>query len=94
MSHSSITKQFVISPSPFGILNPPLPNDSLYTASGEVAAFGWNEHGMCATGGTEDVIAIPTTVSGLPPHEKDDHMIVGTGAGHSLALVKLVSTSV
>ena len=44
---------------------------------------------MCATGGTEDVIDMVTRVSGLPSYDEGSHMIVGAGAGHSLALIKL-----
>lgn len=62
------------------------------TGSGDVAAFGWNEHGMCGTGNEKDV-GVVTKVSGLPPHEDGGHMMVGAGAGHSLALVKVTGSA-
>ena len=57
---------------------------SLFPAgSGKVLAFGWNEHGMCATGDEENVWG-PREVSGLP--EGGVASLVGAGAGHSLII--------
>ncbi len=61
---------------------------SPYSASGGVAAFGWNEHGMCGTGREENV-GTATKVSGLPHNIEGGGILVGAGAGHSLALVQL-----
>ncbi|XP_008207659.1 uncharacterized protein LOC100123748 [Nasonia vitripennis] len=55
-------------------------NMALTGSSGTVLAWGWNEHGNCGTGSTQDVFR-PTEVK-LPAAS-----LIGTGAGHSFALV-------
>lgn len=52
-----------------------------FTESGEVLSWGWNEHGNCGTGTTEDVIQ--STKVNLP----GPVVMIGAGAGHSLAVV-------
>ncbi|KAM3919996.1 secretion-regulating guanine nucleotide exchange factor isoform 2-T2 [Leptodactylus fuscus] len=47
-----------------------------------VYSWGWNEHGMCGTGG-EDNVPTPTAV-GLPTSGRVT--LIGCGAGHSLVL--------
>ncbi|KAJ3596905.1 hypothetical protein NHX12_003305, partial [Muraenolepis orangiensis] len=41
--------------------------------------WGWNEHGMCGDG-TQTDLARPRPVSALGP------LLIGCGAGHSMAL--------
>ncbi|KAG7201545.1 hypothetical protein KM043_004295 [Ampulex compressa] len=51
---------------------------------GTVWCWGWNEHGNCGNGNTQDV-HVPQKLS-LPPNSKA--ILVGTGAGHSFAVIK------
>ncbi|CAN9499395.1 unnamed protein product [Ophioblennius macclurei] len=57
---------------------------NLAIVGGRLLSWGWNEHGMCGDGSQTDVCR-PRLVSGLRP------LLVGCGAGHSLA-VSLVTT--
>uniref|UniRef100_A0A8C6I9P4 Secretion regulating guanine nucleotide exchange factor n=1 Tax=Mus spicilegus TaxID=10103 RepID=A0A8C6I9P4_MUSSI len=50
-------------------------------------SWGWNEHGMCGDG-TESNVWTPTPVQALPP-SPSRLLLVGCGAGHSLALCQL-----
>ncbi|XP_061181378.1 secretion-regulating guanine nucleotide exchange factor-like isoform X2 [Saccostrea echinata] len=54
------------------------------TDDGRLLAWGWNEHGMCATG-NEDNVQTPTLVKAL-----SDFLCVdcGSGSGHCFALCK------
>lgn len=54
------------------------------TDDGRLLAWGWNEHGMCATG-NEDNVQTPTAVKAL-----SDFLCLdcGSGAGHCFALCK------
>ena len=54
-------------------------------AAKQVVTFGWNEHGMCATGDETNVYH-PHTVDALRDWEP---MLVGAGAGHSFVVAKL-----
>uniref|UniRef100_A0A8I6AQB4 Secretion regulating guanine nucleotide exchange factor n=1 Tax=Rattus norvegicus TaxID=10116 RepID=A0A8I6AQB4_RAT len=49
-------------------------------------SWGWNEHGMCGDG-TESNVWTPTPVQALPSPSR--LLLVGCGAGHSLALCQL-----
>jgi len=51
---------------------------------GSVVAFGWNEHGQCGVGNEVDVKGMAKTVF---PGSSVRGLLIGTGAGHSLALV-------
>ena len=57
---------------------------SLHVAAKEVVTFGWNEHGMCATGDEKNVLC-PHTVESLRGWEP---VLVGAGAGHSFVVAK------
>ena len=56
----------------------------IHVAAKEVMTFGWNEHGMCATGNERNVPS-PHTVDSLRGWEP---VLVGTGAGHSFVVAK------
>ena len=51
----------------------------------EVITFGWNEHGMCATGDENNVqcphVITAESLKGWTP------LLVGGGAGHSMIMV-------
>nr|XP_034344527.1 secretion-regulating guanine nucleotide exchange factor isoform X2 [Arvicanthis niloticus] len=49
-------------------------------------SWGWNEHGMCGDG-TESNVWTPTPVQALPSPSR--LLLVGCGAGHSLALCQM-----
>ena len=49
-----------------------------------MVSFGWNEHGICGTGGDEGNIMTPTELSSL---QERDCLLVGAGAGHSFAMI-------
>ncbi|KAK2587103.1 hypothetical protein KPH14_002869 [Odynerus spinipes] len=49
-----------------------------------ILCWGWNEHGSCGTGDTIDVL-IPKPVS-IPQNSRG--ILIGTGAGHSFAVIK------
>ncbi len=54
----------------------------------ELFSWGWNDHGMCGTGDTRNV-TMPTKIS-LTSLTNSAHLIpllVGAGAGHSIAVV-------
>ena len=53
-----------------------------------MVTFGWNEHGMCATG-EETNVYHPHTVDTLRDWEP---MLVGAGAGHSFVVAKLTAS--
>lgn len=57
---------------------------NLAIVGGRLLSWGWNEHGMCGNGSQADVFH-PQPVPGLRP------VLVGCGAGHSLA-VSMVKT--
>ncbi|XP_062318597.1 secretion-regulating guanine nucleotide exchange factor isoform X2 [Osmerus eperlanus] len=52
---------------------------NLAIVEGCLLSWGWNEHGMCGDGSQTDVIQ-PQSISGLSP------LLIGCGAGHSMAL--------
>ncbi|XP_031242571.1 secretion-regulating guanine nucleotide exchange factor isoform X3 [Mastomys coucha] len=52
-------------------------------------SWGWNEHGMCGDG-TESNVWTPTPVRALPS-SPSRLLLVGCGAGHSLALCQLAA---
>ncbi|XP_048217064.1 secretion-regulating guanine nucleotide exchange factor isoform X6 [Perognathus longimembris pacificus] len=58
---------------------------NLAVIGGACYSWGWNEHGMCGDG-TEVNVWIPKPVQGLP---SASGLLVGCGAGHSLALCQL-----
>ncbi|KDR15370.1 secretion-regulating guanine nucleotide exchange factor isoform X1 [Zootermopsis nevadensis] len=51
--------------------------------TGRIVSWGWNEHGNCGTG-TDENVQVPTSVG---MDIKQTALIVGTGAGHSFALI-------
>lgn len=54
------------------------------TESGAIFCWGWNEHGNCGNGSTKDVLSPEP----LPlPHDSVG-VLVGSGAGHSFAVIK------
>ncbi|KAF6106129.1 secretion regulating guanine nucleotide exchange factor [Phyllostomus discolor] len=58
---------------------------NLAVVGGTCCSWGWNEHGMCGDGGEAHVWA-PKPVQALRPSSV---LLVGCGAGHSLALCQL-----
>ena len=58
----------------------------LLIGSSELLCWGWNEHGMCATGGEANVTT-PTKVT--TPYTGHNPILVGAGAGHSLVLMRI-----
>ncbi|XP_071353078.1 secretion-regulating guanine nucleotide exchange factor isoform X2 [Trachinotus anak] len=52
---------------------------NLAIVGGCLLSWGWNEHGMCGDGSQTDVFE-PQLISGLRP------LLIGCGAGHSLAV--------
>ncbi|KAB7497263.1 Secretion-regulating guanine nucleotide exchange factor [Armadillidium nasatum] len=50
----------------------------------KLMSWGWNEHGNCGTGNTENVYK-PVSLS-----LEGDLKVIGSGSGHSFALVKLL----
>ena len=65
--------------------NPQPPSVHTHAAAKQVVTFGWNEHGMCATGDETNVYH-PHTVDSLRDWEP---ALVGAGAGHSFVVAKL-----
>ncbi|CAO2632616.1 Secretion-regulating guanine nucleotide exchange factor [Lemmus lemmus] len=55
------------------------------TACDKCCSWGWNEHGMCGDG-TESNVWTPSPVQAL---QSSRLLLVGCGAGHSLALCQL-----
>eukprot|EP00041_Stephanoeca_diplocostata_P039283 m.1607626 g.1607626 ORF g.1607626 m.1607626 type:complete len:305 (+) comp25362_c0_seq10:1166-2080(+) len=53
------------------------------TTRGNIYAWGWNEHGMCATG---DTVLCPNPTRIVPPRNARAATHVGCGAGFSLAV--------
>ncbi|XP_069698384.1 secretion-regulating guanine nucleotide exchange factor-like [Periplaneta americana] len=51
--------------------------------TGQIVSWGWNEHGNCGIG-TEEDVRVPTLI-GLDT--KRNAVLVGTGAGHSFAML-------
>ncbi|XP_018317685.1 secretion regulating guanine nucleotide exchange factor [Mycetomoellerius zeteki] len=54
------------------------------TDNGAVLCWGWNEHGNCGNGKTENVLQPKF----LPVPSKSVAVLVGAGAGHSFAVIK------
>lgn len=54
--------------------------------SGDVVTWGWNEHGMCGTGHEENV-STPYTLK-IPLGKQSETVLVGSGAGHSMLVVR------
>ncbi|XP_026221881.1 secretion-regulating guanine nucleotide exchange factor [Anabas testudineus] len=59
---------------------------SLAIVAGCLLSWGWNEHGMCGHGSTTNVFQ-PHLLSGLRP------LLIGCGAGHSVAVCAATTTS-
>lgn len=57
------------------------------SSGGRIFSWGWNEHGMCGDGSLCD-IAQPRPVPGLTDATA---LLIGCGAGHSMALCSLKS---
>ncbi|CDQ93694.1 unnamed protein product [Oncorhynchus mykiss] len=58
----------------------PLPSSPhLSSPGGRLLSWGWNEHGMCGDGSETDV-SEPQPIPALRP------LVIGCGAGHSMAL--------
>lgn len=55
-------------------------------SGGCLLSWGWNEHGMCGDGSLTDVLQ-PQLVSGLRP------LLIGCGAGHSMAVCAVATDS-
>lgn len=56
-------------------------NEIYASADGSLWSWGWNEHGMCGNGKTENIM-IPQKITTL-----DERLfLIGCGAGHSLAV--------
>lgn len=70
---------------PYPKPEPPLQPSSLCFTGGACHSWGWNEHGMCGDGSGADVWA-PKPVQAL---RSSAGLLVGCGAGHSLALCQL-----
>ena len=49
--------------------------------TGVILSWGWNEHGMCGTGGEENLPS-PEPIEALQRHKVE---IIGSGHGHSMA---------
>lgn len=56
----------------------------LWFPGGRLLSWGWNEHGMCGDGSHADVVQ-PQRVPSLRP------LLIGCGAGHSLAVCATVA---
>ncbi|XP_011874851.1 PREDICTED: secretion-regulating guanine nucleotide exchange factor isoform X2 [Vollenhovia emeryi] len=54
------------------------------TDNGAVLCWGWNEHGNCGNGKTENVLRPES----LPISSNSIAVLVGAGAGHSFAVIK------
>ncbi|XP_013415628.1 secretion-regulating guanine nucleotide exchange factor isoform X1 [Lingula anatina] len=59
------------------------------TADSKVLTWGWNEHGICGTGDEINVMT-PQTVKTLDTFRT---VLIGAGAGHSMALCEVPSSS-
>ncbi|XP_044050397.1 secretion-regulating guanine nucleotide exchange factor isoform X1 [Siniperca chuatsi] len=59
---------------------------NLAIVGGCLLSWGWNEHGMCGDGSKTDVVQ-PQLVSGLRP------LLIGCGAGHSMAVCAATTDS-
>ena len=57
-----------------------------YLVDDRVLTFGWNEHGMCGTGNEENV-HVANCVTLTVDSEQSLPLLIGSGAGHSMALV-------
>lgn len=69
--------------SQFPLLQVILQNRNLFSGNGKVYSWGWNEHGNCGIG-TEEDVRVPSLVT---IHSKYKTKLIGTGAGHSFAIV-------
>ena len=49
--------------------------------TGVILSWGWNEHGMCGTGGEENLTS-PKPIEALQRYRVE---IIGSGHGHSMA---------
>lgn len=67
-------------------LSAALTYDPLWFSGGRLLSWGWNEHGMCGDGSHADVFQ-PKLVPALRP------LLIGCGAGHSLAVCASVAAS-
>jgi hypothetical protein len=65
----------------------PLLQSFLFFTDGVCYSWGWNEHGMCGDG-TEANVWVPKPVQVL---QSASGLLVGCGAGHSLALCQLTA---
>eukprot|EP00731_Ephydatia_muelleri_P005813 Em0003g61a len=54
--------------------------------SGDVLTWGWNEHGMCGTGHEENVLT-PYMLQ-VPVDKRAETVLVGSGAGHTMLVVR------
>lgn len=70
----------------FSLLSAPLTYGPLSLSGGCLLSWGWNEHGMCGDGSQTDVFQ-PQQVSGLRP------LLIGCGAGHSMAVCAVATDS-
>ncbi|XP_038562233.1 secretion-regulating guanine nucleotide exchange factor isoform X1 [Micropterus salmoides] len=59
---------------------------NLAIVGGCLVSWGWNEHGMCGDGSQTDVVQ-PQRISGLRP------LLIGCGAGHSMAVCAATTDS-
>jgi len=59
---------------------------TFFVADGRLLSWGWNEHGMCGTGGEQDVTS-PLPVR-LLQDSSHTPLLIGTGAGTSFVLVQ------
>ncbi|XP_016099493.1 secretion-regulating guanine nucleotide exchange factor, partial [Sinocyclocheilus grahami] len=60
---------------------------NLAVVGGQIASWGWNEHGMCGDGSLCDV----TQPRPIPRFRDATTLLIGCGSGHSLALCNLKS---
>lgn len=81
---AACTPRVGVSP-PYSTPTPLLQQSSLSFTGGACYSWGWNEHGMCGDG-TEANVWAPKPVQAL---WSSSGLLVGCGAGHSLALCHL-----
>lgn len=61
---------------------------NLAVVGGRVFSWGWNEHGMCGDGSLQDI----TQPQPIPALADAVALLIGCGAGHSMALCSLKSS--